>query len=141
MNKMKVLLLLSLVASPLAIAQDQSDEAAQEDDGEERVCIYSRNVRTFDAIDDQHIYVREGSDKHYLLTMKNRCFNLRSALGIAFKDTSSRTCSDGFGEIVYRDRMGGPGRRQESCRIGTIERVESKDDAEAIVDARKEADN
>jgi hypothetical protein len=59
-------------------------------------------------------------------------------MGIAIKDSTNRVCSDGFGEIAYRDRMGG-GRRLESCRIDTIERVESKDDAKAIVAARKEA--
>ena len=52
---------------------------------------------------------------------------------------TSRVCSDGFGEIIYRDRMGG--RRMESCRIGTIERVESRDDAEAIVEAREAAED
>jgi len=141
MNKRLSLLLFALIASPLATSQDASEEAADDGDSEEQVCIYPRNVRTFDAIDDQHIYVREGSDKHFLLTMQTRCFNLRSAMGIAFKDTTSRTCSNGFGEIVYRDRMGSPGRRMESCRIDTIERVESKQDAESVVEARKEADN
>ena len=45
----------------------------------------------------------------------------------------SQVCSNGFGEIVYRD-MG----RMESCRIGTIESVASKEDAEGLVKDRKE---
>ncbi len=69
--------------------------------------------------------------------MRNQCHNLRESMGIAIKDATSRVCSDGFGEIVYRDRMGG--RRLESCRIEAIERVEDKDEAKAIVAAIKEA--
>ena len=72
--------------------------------------------------------------------MRSRCIGLRNAMGIAFRDTSSRTCSDGFGEIVYRDRMAGGG-RMESCRIDTIEKVEGIDDAKESVAARREADN
>lgn len=140
MKQISALLLTTLIASPLAMAQDDTDEGAEEVPGEERACVNIRAVRTFDAIDDQHIYIREGSDGHFLLTMQHRCFNLRNSLGIGFRDTTGRSCSKGFGEIVYRDRMGG-GRGIQSCRIDTIERVESKDDAVAIVDARKEADN
>ena len=125
-----VLVLLPLTLSPFALAQD---DGAEEEESEERICINSRSVRTFDAISDDYVYVREGSDEHFLITMQNRCFNLRGANGIAFKNTTSRICADGFGEIVYRDGMGG-GARLESCRIGDIQRVESKDDAEAVVD-------
>ncbi len=140
MRQIRVLLLTTLIAAPLALAQDDADEGAEEEPSEERVCVNIRAVRTFDAIDDEHIYIREGSNNHFLLTMQHRCFNLRNSLGIGFRDTTGRSCSKGFGEIVYRDRMGG-GRGIQSCRIDTIERVESKDDAEAIVEARKEADN
>lgn len=117
----------------------QEDEATGADDSNERVCVNVRAIRTFDALTDEYVYVRQGSNKHFLFTMRNRCHNLRNAQGIAIKDTTSRVCSDGFGEIVYRDRMGG--RRLESCRIGNIEIVESKDDAKAIVAALKEADD
>jgi hypothetical protein len=45
-------------------------------------------------------------------------------------------CSDSFGEIVYRD----VGRRLESCKIQTVERVASKEDAEGLVKDREEAE-
>jgi len=121
-----------LAVVPVVLAQNQADEA---DSSEARVCFNSRAVNNFDAITDQHVYVREGSSRHFLLTMRNRCPNLRNANGIALKDTTSRICSDGFGEIVYRDRMSRMG--LQSCRIGTIEVVENKDDAKAIVESRK----
>lgn len=123
--------LAALAVCPIAFAQEA---APQTEAAEERICVNTRAIRTFDALTDMYVYVREGSNKHYLFTMRNRCHNLRDALGIAIKDTTSRICADGFGEIVYRDRMGG--KRLESCVIGTIERVDSKDDAKAIVAAR-----
>ncbi len=68
--------------------------------------------------------------------MRNRCPHLRDAAGIAFKDMTARICSSGFAEIVYQDKFGGRG--LESCRIGSIERVQSNEHAEEIVAARTE---
>lgn len=132
-------LLLALVGQ-LAFAQDESKEAEETEKSEERVCINIRTIRTFDALTDEYVYVKEGSSKHFLLTMRGRCHSLRNAQGIAIKDATSRVCSDGFGEIVYRDRMGSV-RRIETCLIDTIERVESKEDAREIVEAREAADD
>lgn len=131
-------LFLALIGQ-VATAQDETGET---EDSNERICVNTRLVRSFDAISDRYVYVKEGGDKHYLFTMHTRCINLHNAMGIAFKESvGSRVCGDGFGEIVYRDRMGG--RRLESCRIDTIERVESKEDAKAIVAAltSKKEDN
>jgi hypothetical protein len=127
--------LLLVPAGHFAFAQDEAPEG---EDSEERICLNVRAIRSFDALTDEYVFVQEGNSKYYLFTMRNRCHNLSDAMGIAIKDSMNRVCSNGFGEIVYRDRMGG-GRRLESCRIDTIERVESKDDAKAIVAARTEA--
>ena len=120
------------------IASGQNEGAEAEDESKQ-ICLSVRAIRSFDALTDEFVYVKEGSSKHYLFTMRNKCFGLRNSMGIAIKDATSRVCSDGFGEILYRDRMGG--RRLESCRIAEIERVENKDDARAIVDARGEMKN
>ncbi|MDH3440215.1 MAG: DUF6491 family protein [Gammaproteobacteria bacterium] len=127
--------LILALAGQFAFAQN--DDGVGADELKERVCVNVRTIRTFDALTDQYVYVRQGSNKHFLFTMRNRCPNLRDAQSIAIKDTTSRVCSDGFGEIVYRDRFGGRG--LESCRIGKIEVVESKDDAIALVEALKKA--
>ena len=123
---------------PLFPATAQDDDAADAE-AEERICVNSRAIRNFDALTDQYVYVQEGSSRHFLFTMRNHCVNLNNAMGIALKDTTSRICSDGFGEIVYRDRMSS--QRLQSCRIGKIEVVESKEDARAIVDALTNADD
>ncbi len=110
-------------------AQDEdSGDAADSDQG--RVCVSVRAIRSFDAFDDEHVYVREGSSNHYLFTMRSRCPGLRYSYGIAIKDVTTRVCSDSFGEIVYRDRAGG--QRVRSCPIGKIVKVENKAAAEAL---------
>lgn len=125
-----------MFSAQMAFAQDENVEA---EESQEQICVNVRSIRTFDAFTDKFVYVKEGGNKHYLFTMRNLCHNLRDAMGIAIKDATNRVCSDGFGEIVYRDRMGG--RRLDSCRIEAIERVESKDEAEAIANARIEKKN
>ena len=112
---------------------DEAEDEAEEEEAVERICVNRRSINSFDAIDDQHVYIKATGNKHYLFTMQSRCFGLRDAYGIAVKDTMSRVCSKGFGEIVYRDR----GQRLQSCRIDTIEAVASKDDARGLVEDRK----
>jgi hypothetical protein len=127
------LLILNLALSTLGVFADEAEDEAEEEEAVERICVNKRSINSFDAIDDQHIYIKATGNKHYLFTMQRKCFGLRSAYGIAVKDTMSRVCSKGFGEIVYRGR----GQRLESCRIDTIEVVAGKDDARGLVEDRK----
>ena len=114
-----------------------SEDVADESQGAaERVCVNIRNIDSFDAIDDQHIYVRaRGRQEHFLFTMDPGCFGLRSAHTIAVKDTLSNVCSNSFGEVIYRDM----GRGLESCGIRNMEAVANKNDAEGLVEDRKAA--
>jgi hypothetical protein len=112
---------------------DEAEDEAEEEEAVERVCVNKRSINSFDAIDDQHVYIKATGNNHYLFTMQRKCFDLRGAYGIAVKDTMSRVCSKGFGEIVYRGR----GQRLESCRIDTIEAVAGKVDARGLVEDRK----
>ena len=124
---------LILLGIGTALADEHaSDEATEE--SSEKICISSNLVRNFDGLDDQHVFVEERSKNYYLLTMRQRCSGLRNAQAIGLKDTTSRICSGGFGEIVFRERGIGPNR----CRIEKIERVENKDDARAIVAEREQ---
>ncbi len=127
-------LILVLALSATGAFADEAEDEAEEEEVIERVCVNKRNINSFDAIDDEHVYIKATGNNHYLFTMQRRCFGLRSAQGIGIKDTMSRVCSDGFGEIVYRD-MG----RVQSCRIDTIESVASKEDAKGLVEDRKRA--
>ncbi len=127
------LLALTLTMGSTSAFADDADEEAAEEEAVERVCVNKRSINSFDAIDDEHVYIKASSNKHFLFTMQRRCSGLRHANGIGIKDTMSQVCSKGFGEIVYRD-MG----RMQSCRIDTIEPVASKDDAKGLVKDRKE---
>ena len=128
------LIMLILAMSISSAFAEEADDDADDEEAIERVCVNKRTISSFDAIDDEHVYIKATGNKHFLFTMQRRCFGLRSAQGIGIKDTMSSVCSGSFGEIVYRDM----GRRLESCRIDTIERVASKDDAKGLVDDRKQ---
>ena len=129
------LLILILALSATSSFADEAEDESDEEEIVERVCVNKRSINSFDPIDDQYVYIKATGNNHYLFTMQRRCFGLGGAYGIAVKDTMSRVCSDGFGEIVYRDR----GQRLQSCRIGTIEEVASKEDARGLVEDRNEA--
>ena len=131
MKRLQFLILILALSATSAFADEAEDEAEEKP---ERVCVSVRSINSFDAIDDQHVYIKATSNKHYLFTMQRRCIGLRSAQGIAVKDAMSSVCSGGFGEIVYRDM----GRSLASCRIGTVEAVASKEDAKGLVEDRKQ---
>jgi len=120
------------MASP-SIAADDKDEDVNEKSP--KVCVDTRTVRGFDGLSDEYLFIQEGSKSYYLMAMKNRCIGLRNANGIALKNTTSRICSDEFGEVTFRDR--GMGLR--TCRIGKIEAVESKEEAKALIEKKKQA--
>ena len=127
-------LILVILVLPLGGCATSSEEVADESTAADaRVCVSVRSINSFDAIDDKHIYIKATSNKHYLFTLSRRCIGLRSARGIAVKDSFSRVCSNSFGEIVYR----GMGRGLESCPIRNVEAIASKDDAEALVEDRE----
>ena len=126
-----------LVASAVAgglIATSAHADGHEDIAADEKVCISSNLVRNFDGLDDRHVFVEERTKNYYLLTMRHRCNGLRNANAIGLKDTTSRICSGGFGEVVFRERGIGPNK----CRIETIERVENKDEARAIIAEREQ---
>ncbi|MFQ5548818.1 MAG: DUF6491 family protein [Woeseia sp.] len=124
-----VIALTGCAASPGDLA-DESAGAA------EKVCIDARNIDSFDAIDDNHLYIRaRGRQQHFLFTLERSCFGLQSAHTIGVRDALNRVCSNTFGEVVYRELGRGP----QSCRIRNIESVAGKDDAAGLVEDRKEA--
>lgn len=131
--RMLILGLLSTALSASALADGHATKPADEQSNE-KVCIHTNLIRNFDGLDDEHVFVEERSKRFFLLTTRHRCNGLRNAQAIGFKDTTSRICSGGFGEIVFRERGIGP----NTCRIETIERVENKDEARAIIDEREQ---
>ncbi len=132
-------LLILVFGASAALSQIKFEEADEADDTEnfvKKMCVSAGNIRSLNAIDDQHIYVSAfGSNKHFLLTMQRRCMGLPGAGNIAVKDTTSRVCSNSFGAITYRPK----GRGTETCNIGTVEAIGSREQAWSLVDQRKRA--
>ena len=127
-----------LLASHTALADDETDSTVEAEP--ERACFSTDRIRNFDGLSENFLYIEIKSTEMYLLSLRNRCFGLRSAKVIAFKDTLRRVCSDDrFVDIVIRDMS-----RPMVCRIENIERVESKAEAQALAadrEAAKEAEN
>lgn len=96
-------------------------------------CLLTNRLSGFEALDDRHVYLRERGDKHYLVTTRGACLDLRHAITVAVDSPTQRLCSRGFAKLVHRDGLSGP---LQSCHIDTIEPVASKEHARAYVDQR-----
>lgn len=124
---------------PEAAPGDTVEEETAEDDGEEtasegrhRECIYVPGIDTFHVIDDKHLTVSTSPRRIYLVTLWNRCFDLKWSHQIAIKSYSSWTCSHSRDTIITEDSR---------CFIDEIERVESNEAAENIVAERSREDD
>jgi hypothetical protein len=132
----KIILSFTAVLLALAGACATSDESGgQVVDRSEPVCFSDYDVRSFNPVDDEFIYVEGPRDAHYLLTMQRGCIGLRSASVIGIPDQPGRICANSMDDIIYRDIATG----QASCRILDIERVMSRDEARELAQARKKA--
>ena len=131
MKSLKIVFLVVTVSVVLMTTGCTSGpKVTDESDWEKRVCINSRIVRNFDALGDNYVYVREGSDKHFLLITRFRCRDLGNAYSLAISSTTSRVCAGGFSKIIYRDLM--DEQEVQSCTIETIVRVDDKEHARRI---------
>ena len=106
-------------------AQDAADDPAPR-------CVHVRGVNGYAVIDDRHLLLRGGADRHYLITTRRRCSGLRTgaSVGLSFADTA-RVCPP-FNEYVIPD----DGWR---CAIEDVVEVEDEDDARVRIAARSQA--
>lgn len=113
----------------------QSNDTAEVYDGEEdqrhRECIYVPSIDDFHVIDNRHLTVSTSPRRIYLVTLWNRCTELRFAAQIAIKSTGSWTCSHSRDEILTETQR---------CMIDDIERVSSRDEARALVAERADSE-
>ena len=95
-------------------------------------CFSIRRVRNFDGLHNEYLYLEEAGGSHYLVTMFRSCLGLRNAQAIAIDSHQDRVCSNSQADVTFR----GVGGRRESCLIRTVEEVEDKDAARALVESR-----
>lgn len=92
------------------------------------VCVDTNAVRSFEALDDRHVYLRASRGEHFLLTMLHSCFGLRDTIEIGI---FGRVCTNTLSSVVYRS-FG----RRERCTIGRVDSVEGKELAVALIERR-----
>lgn len=118
---------------------DESTDTGESYDGKgdarHRECIYVPGISGFNVIDNKHLTVSTSPKRIYLVTLWNRCHDLKWTHEIAVKSTGSWTCSHSRDMILTEEQR---------CTIDDIERVDSFDAAKALVaerNASEEADD
>jgi len=126
-------ILVSAMLGVFLIASGCATPTGDEDALTSKVCVSVRTISSFDGLSDREVFVTAGVHDHYLFTVTGVCNGLEYANAIAVADETGRICGDGFGSIVFRD----VGFGRQSCRVRTIERVSSADEAKEWVTARE----
>jgi len=124
---------IAILATAGTVADENSGDAEAAEPGQP--CLNRRDIRNFDAMDNEHVYAEAGGGRRYLFTMEKGCFGLRGANAIGISDTTSRICANSQATITYREAA----RTLRRCRIRNIETVENKDAARALLAARRQA--
>ncbi len=99
-------------------------------------CIRIRQVRNWNAIDDEHVWLESSGRRQFLVTLWTRCPGIRFAQVIALKNAGGRICPNDFGSVLFEDAG-----QTMRCPIGDVELVGSRGEAEAIVEERRSHDD
>lgn len=87
------------------------------------------NINSYQVVDNQHVILRGGVSRYYLVTLANRCHGLRYGMQIGTSlPTRGRVFSPRTEYIVTRDSY--------RCYIDTIEEVEDREAAQALIAER-----
>jgi hypothetical protein len=115
------LFLARVFAAPTQVlAEEEVDKKALK----ERSCIHVSSINGFNPIDNKHLTVSVGANKTYLVTLFNRCHELKWTEQIGIHATMSWSCSNSKDHIIV------DGRR---CLVSDIEQVEDRDAAKVLV--------
>ncbi|WP_421786191.1 DUF6491 family protein [Hyphobacterium sp.] len=107
-----------------SLAQDASDDAPR--------CVRLTNINGYTVIDRQHVVLRGGVSRHYLVTTRHSCPGLNFGARIATTFGETETVCPPVVEYLIPD----DGFR---CAIDTIEEVEDVESARALIEARAAA--
>lgn len=119
----------SLLTACAAAAAMAPAALAQEPDR----CVQIRSVDGYSVIDDRHAVLNSGASRHYLVSLRTRCSGLRQGVQIAtsFGD-NQRICNPHMEYLVPEDGW--------RCAIDTIEAVDSREAAQALIEQRAAQD-
>jgi hypothetical protein len=134
MNRFRIIVIISLLSLSSQYVHAQLNVELGKARKEQSICLHAGLMRNFRALSSQHILFQYDSKTFYLMTMKRSCFGLRDTFRM-YPGGSGQACSNRNDEIMYEDKAGG----RESCAVDTIDYVESRDAAKALIKERKEA--
>jgi hypothetical protein len=121
---------LALVA---LVSGSYAGAAAKEESKPETVCFRKAEITVVRALDDEHVGVKLGASRFYLLTVAKPCNSLSEARAIAFEGTATRVCSDGSSLVSFEYPTVGPMR----CRVERIEPVADMNAARELIESRQ----
>ena len=109
--------------------QAQANTPDIEADGEPPRCVSLRNINGYTVLARQHLILKGSASRHYLVTLRSRCFGLNSGakIGTSFSD-NARLCRP----YVAHIKPEGGGR----CTIDMIEEIADREAAEALIQRR-----
>lgn len=104
-----------------ALAQDAADDGPR--------CVRLTNINGYSVIDRQHVVLRGGASRHYLVTTRHSCpgLNFGARIATTFGETET-VCPPVIEYLIPDDGF--------RCAIDTIEAVEDEDAARALIEAR-----
>ena len=91
------------------------------------------NINGYSVIDEEHVLLRGGGRKRYLVTLTDRCQGLDFGIRMATSFPSSTTLYHPTMEYISSPSIG-------RCYIDTVEEVENADAARALITQRSEAE-
>ena len=92
------------------------------------------NIHGYAVIDNQHLVLNGGARRHYLVTLRHRCSDMRFGTQIGTSFGSTATITSPHFEYIYT------GQNDMRCYIETIEEVDDLDAARALILERAEAE-
>ncbi len=129
---MKIYSITTLIIAAVLLVGCASSQPKAQDSDTGRTCVRVRQINSYSALDDRHVYVNVTGKDDYMLTVDFGCPGLTFARGIAISEQSSQVCGDGSGLLTFNQ----PGAGARRCRIITIDKVENQTEAKALIASR-----
>lgn len=117
------------IAACMMAMPASADEAGEEREFERLRLVH---INGYTVVDNEHLILRGGVSRRYLVTMQRRCFGLRA--GYRVQTSFGRT------QTIYNPRFEYITTREERCYIRDIEEVESEEAARALIEQRAAAE-
>jgi hypothetical protein len=88
--------------------------------------IVNFRYNNWKSLDDKHLILSGNSKRQYLITLKQFCNELRSAVSITLDQSMSSRLNAKFDSVIV------PGDFQQKCRISTIHQLDRDQEIEVL---------